>query len=139
MVEIAVEAFLQLHLADDRDALEISVAGDVVAMRLGVDEITDRRLFLHHFAPAHGIHGDLGQVDHDIAVAGLDEAGIAPAKIDFREAVPTDPAHETLPAVLLTLILPNSTRRNRGPGIPYAIPRIFAPDQRIRPPVVIGF
>src|SRR5665213_538344 len=83
-VEIAVEAFLQLDMTDDLHLGEISVAGDVVAMRLGIDEIADRRLLLHALAPAYGVDRLLRRVDHDIAVARLDEARIVAGEIDFR-------------------------------------------------------
>jgi len=92
-VEIALEAFLQFDLADDRHIREIGVARDVVAMRLGVDQIADRRLFLHPLAPAHGVDRLLRRIDHDIAVAGLDKARIAAGKIDFGERVRSDLAH----------------------------------------------
>ena len=60
--------------------------------------------------------------------------GLQPAKIDFREAVPTDPAHVTSLAFCLG-ILPNPARRNKGrPARPYAETRIFAPDQGMEAP-----
>src|SRR5215469_10259502 len=85
--EIALEAFLQLYMPDDLDMREIGIARDVIAMRLRVDEIADRRLLLHALAPAHRIHRDLRRIDHDEAVRGLDEARIAAGEIDFRKAV----------------------------------------------------
>src|SRR5204862_3411169 len=74
-------------------------ARDVVAMRLGVDQITDRRLFLELLAPAHRVDRLLRRIDHDIAVAGLDKARIAAGEINFREAVRPDPAHANLPGM----------------------------------------
>ena len=96
-IEIALEAFLQFDLADDLGVGEIGVAGDVVAMRLGVDQVADRRLVLHPLAPAHRVDRLLRRVDHDIAVAGLDKARVAAGEIDFGIAVGPDPAHRRLP------------------------------------------
>jgi hypothetical protein len=96
-VEIAVEALLQFHLADYRGLREIGVARDMVAMRLGVDQVADRRLFLELLAPAHRIDRLLRRVDHHIAVAGLDKARVAAGEIDLGEAVGSDPAHANLP------------------------------------------
>jgi hypothetical protein len=45
-VEILVEALLQLDLSDHGHLREIGVARDVIAVRLGVDEVADRCLFL---------------------------------------------------------------------------------------------
>src|SRR5436305_14243689 len=91
--EIPVKAFLQFDLADNGGIREIGVAGNMIAMRLGVDQITDRRLFLELFAPAHGIDRLLRRVDHDIAVTRLDKARIAPVKMDPGEASRHDTAH----------------------------------------------
>src|SRR5204862_8020259 len=96
-VEIPLKAFLQFDLADDGGVREIGIARDVVAMRLGIDQITDRRLFLELLAPAHGIDRLLRRVDHDIPVARLDKARIAAGEVDFGEAVGPKPAHATLP------------------------------------------
>src|SRR6266480_4931025 len=95
-VEIPLKAFLQLDLADDGGVREIGVARDVVAMRLGIDQIADRRFFLELLAPAHRIDRLLRRVDHDIPVARLDKARIAAGEIDFGEAVGPNPAHATL-------------------------------------------
>src|SRR6202030_2116579 len=43
-IEVAFEALLQLDLPDDFDVRKIGVPRDVVAMRLGVDQVADRRL-----------------------------------------------------------------------------------------------
>src|ERR1700730_8920128 len=75
---------------------EIGVAGDVVAMRLGVDQVADRRLFLEHLAPAYRVDRLLRRVDHHVAVAGLDKARIAAGEVDFAKAVRSDPAHAAL-------------------------------------------
>jgi hypothetical protein len=99
-VEILLEAFLKLDLADHRHLREISVARDVVAMRLGVDQVADRRLFLELLAPAHRVDRLLRRVDHHVAVAGLDIARVAAGEIDFGEAVGSDPAHANLPVEL---------------------------------------
>src|SRR5437868_15209855 len=96
-VEIPLKAFLQFDLADDGGVREIGIARDVVAMRLGVDQITDRRLFLELLAPAHRIDRLLRRVDHDIPVARLDKARIAPGEIDLGEAAGPDPAHGNPP------------------------------------------
>src|ERR1044071_6527890 len=69
----------------------------MVAMRLGVDQIADRRLFLELLAPAHRIDRLLRRVDHDITVTRLDKARIAAGEIDFGEAVGPDPAHRNAP------------------------------------------
>ena len=92
-VEISLEAFLQLLVADHGDVREIGVAGNVVAMRLGVDEVADRRLLLHHLAPAHGVDRLLRRVDHDVAIARLDEARIAAGEINLGDAVRSDASH----------------------------------------------
>src|SRR5438477_12082471 len=96
-VEIPVEAFLQFDLADHGRVREIGVARDVVAVRLGIDQVADRRLFFELFAPAHGIDRLLRRVDHDIAVTRLDKARIAPGEIDLGEAAGPDPAHGNPP------------------------------------------
>src|SRR5262249_10592615 len=75
---------------------EIRITGDVVAMRLGVDQVADRRLVLHALAPADRVDGLLWRVDHDISVACLDKARIATGEIDFRKRVWSDPAHRHL-------------------------------------------
>src|SRR5690349_19569922 len=69
----------------------------MVAMRLGVDQIADRRLFLELLAPAHRIDRLLRRIDHDITVTRLDKARIAAGEIDFGEAVGPDPAHRKPP------------------------------------------
>src|SRR5580704_7525066 len=95
-IEVAFEALLQLDLPDDFDVRKIGVPRDVVAMRLGVDQIADRRLVFHELAPAHRIDRLLRRVDHDIAVAGLDKARIAAGEVDLAERVWSDPAHGPL-------------------------------------------
>src|SRR5438477_1139951 len=109
-VEIPVKAFLQLDLADHRRVREIGVARDVVAMRLGIDQITDRRFFFELLAPAHRIDRLLRRVDHDIAVARLDKARIAAGEIDFGEAVGPNPAHRDPPRSNLPPVTPGSGR-----------------------------
>src|SRR5437868_8608704 len=99
-VEIPVKAFLQFDLADHRRVREIGVARDVVAMRLGIDQITDRRFFFELLAPAHRIDRLLRRVDHDIAVTRLDKARIAAGEINLGEAVGPDPAHANLPEAI---------------------------------------
>src|SRR5437763_6264619 len=91
-VEIPLKAFLQFDLADDGGVREIGIARDVVAMRLGVDQVADRRFFFELLAPAHRIDRLLRRVDHDIAVARLDKARIAAGEIDLGEAVGLDTA-----------------------------------------------
>ena len=95
-VQVLVEAFLQLDLSDHRRLGEIRVAGDMVAVRLGIDQVADRRLLLELLAPAHRVDRLLRQVDHHIAVAGLDKARIASGEIDFGKAVGSYPAHDLL-------------------------------------------
>src|SRR5947207_10976497 len=111
-VEIPLKAFLQLDLADDGGVREIGVARDVVAMRLGIDQIADRRLFLELLAPAHRIDRLLRRVDHDIAVARLDKARIAAGEIDFGEAVGADPAHANVPETLALFMSSRPERCN---------------------------
>src|SRR5204863_9593825 len=110
-VEIPVKAFLQLDLADHRRVREIGVARDVVAMRLGVDQVADRRLFFELLAPAHRINRLLRRVDHDIAVARLDKAWIAAGEIDLGEATGPDPAHGNPP---IPVSLPNEEKGARS-------------------------
>src|SRR5580698_5579166 len=82
-------------------------------MRLGVDEIADRRLFLEHLAPAHRVDRLLGRVDHHIAVAGLDKARVAAGVIDFGEAVRSDPAHG-LPPCSYARSFPHRSARDKA-------------------------
>src|SRR5207237_2373711 len=96
-VEIPLKAFLQFDLADDGGLREIGIARDVVAMRLGVDQIADLRLFLELLAPPHRVDRLLRRIDHDIAVTGLDKTRIAAGEINFRETVRPDSAHANLP------------------------------------------
>src|SRR6516164_5967161 len=95
-IEIALEAFLELDLPDDRHVRKIRVARDMVAVRLGVDQIADRRLVFHALAPAHRVDRLLRRIDHDIAVAGLDKARIAAGEIDFGKRILPYPAHRPL-------------------------------------------
>src|SRR5215469_7874028 len=95
-VEVALEALLQLDLADDGHIREVSVARDVVAMRLGVDQVADRRFVLHALAPTYRIDWLLRRIDHDVAVAGLDKARIAAGEIDFGKRILPYPAHRPL-------------------------------------------
>src|SRR5215469_2609350 len=108
--EIALETFLQLDLPDHRDVREIGVAGDVVAMRLGVDQIADRRLVLHALAPAYRVDRLLRRVDHDVAVAGLDKARIAAGEIDFGKRVWSNSAHRSL-LFSISILRPPAPRR----------------------------
>src|SRR5436853_3266685 len=134
-VEIPVKAFLQFDLADNGGIREIGVAGNMIAMRLGVDQITDRRLFLELFAPAHGIDRLLRRVDHDIAVTRLDKARIAPGEIDLGKAVGPDPAHATLPDMRSL-----RAKRSNLPPVPPGSGRLLRRDaprnDRIRPRAV---
>ena len=114
-VEIALEAFLQFDLPDHRHVREIGVAGNVVAMRLGVDQIADRRLLFHALAPAHGIDRLLRRVDHDVAVAGLDKARVAAGEIDLGKAVGSDPAHGAASAGICRRLSPFCRLRQSRP------------------------
>src|SRR6516165_5722751 len=95
-IEIALEAFLEFDLPDDRHIREIGVARDVIAMRLGVDQVTDRRLVFHALAPTYRVDRLLRRVDHDVAVAGLDKARIAAGEVDFGKRILSYPAHRPL-------------------------------------------
>src|SRR5205823_13428751 len=107
-VEIPLKAFLQFDLADDGGVREIGIARDVVAMRLGVDQVADRRFFFELLAPAHRIDRLLRRIDHDIPVARLDKARIAAGEIDFGEAVGANPAHCDPPRSNLPPVTPGS-------------------------------
>src|SRR5262249_46160564 len=113
-VEVTLEAFLQFDLADDRHLREVSIARNVVAMRLGVDQIADRCLLLHPLAPAHRVDRLVRRIDHDIAVAGLDKARIAAGEIDFGERVRSDPAHRRLRCPRSPAIFPDQPKRYKG-------------------------
>src|SRR5205085_1149411 len=134
-VEIPVKAFLQFDLADHRRVREIGVARDVVAVRLGIDQVADRRLFFELLAPAHRIDRLLRRVDHDIAVTRLDKARIAAGEIDLGEAVGPDPAHATLPDMRSL-----RAKRSNLPPVPPGSGRLLRRDaprnDRIRPRAV---
>src|ERR1700752_1296032 len=68
----------------------------MVAVRLGVDQITDRRFVLHALAPAHRVDRLLRRIDHDIAIARLDKARIAAGEVNFGERILSYPAHGPL-------------------------------------------
>src|SRR3979411_2508887 len=106
-VGIPLKTFLQFDLADDGGVREIGIARDVVAMRLGVDQVADRRFFFELLAPAHRIDRLLRRGDHDIAVARLDKARIAAGEIDLGEAVGPDPAHANLSEAIFRPLRPD--------------------------------
>src|SRR5438132_13033950 len=83
-------------------------------MRLGVDQIADRRLLLHPLAPAHRIDRLLRRIDHHIAVDGLDKARIAAGEIDFGERVRSDPAHRCLRYPRSSAIFPDQPKRHKS-------------------------
>src|ERR1700740_638647 len=68
----------------------------MVAVRLGVDQITDRPFVLHALAPTHRVDRLLRRIDHDIAVAGLDKARIAAGEVDFGKRILPYSAHRPL-------------------------------------------
>ena len=101
-VEVGVEDALADAVVGDNRGVEVGVAGPVVAVGFGVDDVAEGAVFGDFGFEFEGVAGLLGAVNHHDAFGGDHEAVIAAPDLGFGKDAGSKLLHNfTLPLIRL--------------------------------------